>query len=570
MLSPAQHRVVRHHGHLCVPACPGAGKTRVLSHRAGYLLTSNPNSRLAAVTFTKDASGELEARILSQCPHAKGRVDAGTFHSLAQRQLIAAGVRFQLADDYIAKQVFRRALGRLGNRFDPEDAWLTVQWLKSSTRPPDAGIGFDAEIALLGIYQEMMRQAGKKDFQDLMLDAVSGMNNGTVPPMNVQFMLVDEAQDSDDVQLAWVQAHAAAGIHVSIVGDDDQSIFGFRHAAGYEGMMRFVRWNDATIIPLDTSYRCAKSIMRAAAALIGRNENRVAKSLRTHSDEEGSVTLVEGSSPADEAKQVADAIAESQVPESWAVLSRTNHGFRHIEQALKAKKIVYHMPSGRSFFEEPGAVLLFGALKQLLDGDAGALTGLLHAADNGTGALIGILETHGHGPTSLFDAIEHVRSSAIPEMQEHYPLLDMCLEWSGLTRTPRVNGAIVGVATWIDEHVAPRVRRIKVMEVAEVLTNMEGVLQSRLMTLRKKEKDRVGVALMSLHGAKGLEWPRVWIIGCNQGTIPHRDAPADEERRLLYVGMTRAQHALVLSRAQRDGRNTRQEVSRFLAEAGLT
>jgi superfamily I DNA/RNA helicase len=568
-LDTAQQRVVRHHGHLCVAACPGAGKTTVLSHRAGYLLSLDTVSSLATVTYTKDAAEELLARTRKNYPQAQNRLEAGTFHSLAQRQLIAAGQKFQIANEFDSRQLFRKAMSKLGVKESEEEAWLAIQRLKSTLHLPSKGRGRDLELALLECYQALLRKAGKKDFQDLMLDAVRGMLDGRVAPLKVAYMLVDETQDSDDVQLDWVQCHAAAGVQVSIVGDDDQSIYGFRFAAGYGGMKRFVDENGATIITLDKSYRCARSILKAAASLISKNEQRVPKQLRSQSEDDGDVRVVEAANQDEEIEAIGDAIVESGVPEGWAVLARRNSSLIRVESALRSREIPCFIQGGKSLFDQTGPALLCNVLQGVLSGDISAMLNLISASVYANETIVDSLERLVGREASLSIALRHISTLHPVGLEWLVELATRCSEWVEIVRTTRVNGVIRGISEWIDTNVQSPFQKLYLAEGEKVLSSMKCPLQARLMTVRKKEKERSGVALVSLHSSKGLEWPRVWILGCVQGTLPHRGAPVEEERRLMYVGMTRAMNQLIISRPLRDGRDNALEASPFIAEAGL-
>ena len=568
MLNAAQLRGATSPGHTLISACPGSGKTRVLAHRAEHVLAGAPGTRLGAATFTQDAANELESRIASRVADCAGRVVAGTFHSLALAQLQASGRRIKLASDAEARALLRRAWSAAGAPESFDAAQRLVERCKATLGSAGAGAGRLFDVYLK--YQEMLRQRGLSDFADLMLEAVSGMRNGAVKPLDVRFLLVDEFQDADEVQVAWTLAHVGAGVEVTVVGDDDQSIYGWRNALGQRGMQFFLDATRATRVDFGLSYRCAPEIIVPAQRLIELNEHRLGKTLTTANTRSGTVGLVEAENRRHEASCATLRIAAA--PSEWAVLARSNRILDAMEIALAAAGIPHHRVGGTSFWETPAAAYLVRALQGLVADDFAGLDGLLQASrmpHEQLDELARALSRHGAGSLERFPGV--IRKLGLDQTWIG-EFAELSQQWRELARRGRDALVINGVADWIDAHIDKRTRRIDAMVAAEALQRFDGTLSARLARIAfasGKKQDREGTALMTLHASKGLEFERVWILSVQHGLLPHKDGELEEERRLLYVGMTRAKSELVLSYAKSDGRGAALAPSQFIGEAGL-
>lgn len=221
-LDPQQREAVSHNGHCLVSACPGSGKTRVLSHRAARLINQG-TGRLAAVSFTRDSAEELRKRIIAEAgEQSERRVIAGTFHSLAMRQITAQNGALQKSKIRIVggeqSAFIRRAMEAVRFDRDFEDAQKVLEIAKSTLSWN--GTGLDRQ--LVDAYSRLLSHAGLMDFQDLLRLAIEGVKSGAIEPLDVRWMLVDEAQDMDELQYAWIRCHSERGVEITIVGDDDQ------------------------------------------------------------------------------------------------------------------------------------------------------------------------------------------------------------------------------------------------------------------------------------------------------------------------------------------------------------
>lgn len=566
-----QREAIMIDGHGLVSACPGAGKTRVLALRSSRLLSQNRDGRLVAVTFTRDAAKSLRGRILEAAglQHSR-RLASGTFHALALNQLKRkygnTGFRVLSAREQqmMLTQAWERASREAEFTFERlEDAQHAIEAIKSSMDPPPSP-KTSAAGALYAIYQRLLSRSNTHDFADLMLRGVHEMGTGALRPIAARWMLVDEAQDMDDVQYAWILAHVNAGVEVMCVADDDQSIYQWRHALGYEGLMRFREATDARHVSLPVNYRCRPEILDPAAQLIGHNRNRVEKNIRAGREPGGTVAVLANNTRWDESTRIVSHIMETGA-EGWAVLARTNRLLDAVELALASEGIAYRRMGGESFWEKPAAQAYLGLLKSVCDQDAVALLQALRWAGMFRDPSVEVAD--GENAAALLSrlASSPAGKTAGAAQRAARVLGGLHRDWCDANERERVPLIAWGAAQWLAASVSER--RGAVFEwCAEAIAGARGPLKARVavLTLTHKPKATEGVVLMTMHAAKGLEFPKVWIIGCEEGICPHAESETDEERRLFYVAMTRAEGRLVLSFARDEGR-----ASQFIEEAGL-
>ena len=567
MLSPAQELAATAPGHVVIAACPGSGKTTVLKHRAQKLLEQDTTARLAAVTFTRDAADSLKSRIAKQYPPGATRLDAGTFHALCIKQLKAAGSEIRLIEGPSASGMIRHAMNHCPAPkadLEYEDFLAAIEgWQRevSPALPPKES------SALAWVYHEYTRlkaQQGLVDFGDLIRDAVAGMQAGKIAPLNVRFMLVDEFQDSDAMQLLWVLEHAKAGVEVTIVGDDDQAIYGFRGSLGYEGMLSFKEQTGATLINLDRTYRCPVEVLRPAAVLIAHNIARVPKELATACSTPGQVHVRTFEDRIEEAKAVVEAIAASGDPASWGILARTNAQLDQIDAFAGNQGIPINRKEGKSFWEIKGPSNLLSLAKSIANRDMGGLVELMTMADVPRKHLDDMArEFEFSKPGSLDRFLKGSfsgRNTAFIEL-----LQGQSREWRQMFASkqargiPMVLGGMCNLLTtyggWKTKEALDVSARLQM--AASSLGSMTGPIHERLRAVSSASDNKKdgAVALMTLHASKGLEFENVWIIGCDAGVLPStkEDADLNEERRLLYVGITRSMRNLTLSHTLEKG-----------------
>lgn len=565
-LNPYQERAVRATGHCTILACPGSGKTRVLSARAARLLANHPKGRLCAVTFTRDAAEELRSRILTSCgqDHAR-RLAVGTFHSLALAQ-IKRGTRWKpprLLSEGERLAVLRRCWKQHAPNSSFDDVVQAIDAVKARLAPAPFADQF-LEAVFHG-YQELMESEGAMDFADLLLHSVRRMASGDTPPLPIRWLLVDEAQDMDEVQMEWILLHGRAGAEVTLVGDDDQSLYAFRHALGYAGLREVMFALSATETTLPVNYRCAPNILGHAAKLIAHNRNRAPKKITAHREDAGLVRVIRAPDRWAEVDQIVATIAKSSQDDEWAILARTNSILDAAELVLSDIDRPCVRTGGKSIWEHSIGSVFVGLLRSVLDD---SWTGLANAL-----SFCGIHAewVNGHSrrssggcATRLESAIE--QSPGDDGTRKALLRLRMGLaSWRDQATKGRPMLVVHGVAAFLAEYCKPnQANLLRKLEASVV--RMPGSLAQRLCILGRTNPNRQKptVQIMTLHASKGLEFDNVWIMGCEDGNLPHTDSTEEDERRLLYVGMTRARHRLILSSAMEEGLE-----SRFLEETGL-
>ena len=581
-LNPEQQEVVDHDGHSLVVACPGSGKTPVIVVKIGHILSRSPKSRVCAVTFTRDAANELKKRLIddigSEVVNKRTRV--GTFHSLAIRQLRACGQIGKVASPAEQQIFVQRALASCEADITYEEAVQTIETVKSSRGPVP-----EEDSPLYQAYAALLKRAQVEDLYDVLKKSLTLMQQGVVPPYPVEYMLVDEFQDTDEIQLAWVLEHVKAGTRVTVVGDDDQSVYSFRRALGYQGMDRFRTATGATLIALGTNYRCRSEILSAAETLICHNQERIAKTLRAARGEGGKVSSQRYSSRTQEAEALIEAIQPSLIPlqndswftytvpaGQWAILARNRRTLDIVEEALHARRIRYVRPPSESIWTRPPFVFFISMLRSVQSGGADGIDQTLHFSGFTQEHLEIVHDALKGELWRLLEGESVQKLAGLPDdISKTLQSFSTCASgWRTQARQGNYKLAILGVAEWFADRIRKPDEKELFQSLSESVCRLNGSLAQRVNTLtlpssgNGDEEGPSGVSLMTMHGSKGLEFDNVWIIAAEDGVIPSPKNPVyDEERRLMYVGMTRAKNVLFIS-----SRVTEQP-SPFVLEAGF-
>ena len=622
MLNPQQLAAVEHcDSPLLVLAGAGSGKTSVITQKIAHLIQRRhlAASKIAAITFTNKAAREMRERVgkLISSDDAAA-LTVSTFHALGlkflQLEHARAGLRrgFSVldADDSsaIVKELaphgakndvlhsIRNLLGRAKN------AGLTPQEALAAARSPR-----ELEAATIyDMYQQRLAAFNAVDFDDLIRLPLRILEADEEARQTwrerLRYLLVDEYQDTNDAQYRLLKVLAGDRGAITCVGDDDQSIYAWR-GANPENLDQLGRdWPNLRVIKLEQNYRCGKRILRAANALIGNNPHLHAKKLWSEHPEGPPIRVLECPDAEHEAEHVA-AIAATLAEKykaRWhdiAILYRGNFQARPLEKALRLARIPYHLTGALSFLDRAEVKDILCYLRLLTNpSDDAAFLRVVNVPKREIGATtlekLGQLAQSRHG--SLLDA---ARSDGVLRQLSPRPaaalasfanLLDELRSASlhqsaaDLVETilQRTRYAAQIVASTPDA--ALRERRLgNLKELADWFRAMHkgstsaGDLASQLALLSHADRDEPGnaVRMMTLHAAKGLEFRFVFIVGCEDGTLPHEGAidegRIEEERRLLYVGITRAKELLTLSwsaKTKRWGEVHRNQPSRFLAE----
>ena len=626
-LNPAQHHAVTTPpGHQLVLAGAGSGKTRVLVHRIAFLiqrLDVSPHSILS-VTFTNKAAAEMRHRIEDVLGHAPAGMWVGTFHGLAHRLLRAhwkeAGLaeNFQILDSDDQQRLIKRVIRDLGldeQRWPAKQAqWFINGQKDEGIRPQGIQASGDLFLATMRsiyeAYEAACARTGVIDFAELLLRALDLWrdNAGLLEHYQRRFrhILVDEFQDTNAVQYAWLRFLAKGGESLMVVGDDDQSIYGWR-GAKIENIQQFDSdFADAEIIRLEQNYRSTANILNAANALIANNQGRLGKELRTDVGDGEPLALYAAFNEHDEARYVVETIEDALRKDGLkrseiAILYRSNAQSRVLEEALLREKIPYRIYGGQRFFERAEIKNAMAYLR-LLDGrgNDAALERIINVPARGIGE----------------KTIETIREYARAHDVHMWEAIRLMLAVKALPG--RASGALAGFIELIDG-LAEQVLSMPLHQMTQVVIEKSGLLayheaekgekgQARVENLEElvsaarafenDEDDELtplqaflthasleagdtqaaenedSIQLMTLHSAKGLEFPLVFLVGMEEGLFPHKmslEEPGrlEEERRLAYVGITRAMQKLVISYAETRrlyGSETYNKVSRFVRE----
>jgi DNA helicase-2/ATP-dependent DNA helicase PcrA len=614
---------------LLVLAGAGSGKTRVLVHRMAWLVETGAASLsgLLAVTFTNKAANQMRTRIESLLGYPASGLWIGTFHGLAHRMLrqhhLEAGLpeQFQIIDSDDQLRLVRRVLKTL----DLDEAKWTprqAQWfinarkdegVRASHIPDQADPVARQWARIYATYEQTCNRSGIVDFAELLLRSVELLRDHptVLDRFRARFrhVLVDEFQDTNEIQYAWLRLLAGTESPVFAVGDDDQSIYGWR-GARVENLQRLQKDFPGTrIVRLEQNYRSTANILHAANALIRRNPGRLGKELWTEGRDGAPLRLFEAYNEVDEARFVADTVArhatEGGLYRECAVLYRSNAQSRILEETLIAQRLPYRIHGGLRFFERQEIKDALGYLRLAThaDDDAAFLR-IVNQPPRGIGdKTIDDLRRLAHDDNVSLNqaaarAIDGHRlagraRSAVAgflqlrhELEVHLKDLDLPaqLQWvierSGLAehyrneKHERAEARLENLAELVD---AARAFQIELTASAELEDDPVGAFLAHAALEAGEggvESDTDAVQLMTLHAAKGLEFPIVFIVGLEEGVFPGArslDEPGklEEERRLAYVGMTRAERELYLSYAESRrlyGRETRNRPSRFLTE----
>jgi DNA helicase-2/ATP-dependent DNA helicase PcrA len=604
-LTPAQREAVEHlEGPLLILAGPGSGKTRVITHRIANLLRHGvPARRILALTFTNKAADEMRARVEQLSPGEA--VWTSTFHRFCARllrqhaPLVGLNENFTIYDTGDSRQVLKRVLAEAdidAALYSPERIAAAISWAKNNLLTaeqyqPRPGHPLGSVVArVYPLYQARLLASSAVDFDDLLLHVATMLRDNPETRATLderyQQILVDEYQDTNLAQYTIVRALSIDHPNLAVTGDPDQSIYGWR-GANLSNILDFEKdYPEVRVVKLEQNYRSTKRILRVADHLIGYNQRRKKKGLFTENDEGQSVRLVNYPTQRDEAESIAAEIAAEiragrRRPRDFAIFYRVNALSRSLEFALRDLGVPYQMVNGLEFYQR----------KEIKD-----ILAYLHLINNPRDD-VSLLRVINNPPRSI-------GKSTLEKLAEHagrykLSLLEAARE-SGLIESLNKRAAVavakfVALYDRLSIHAAAPVEEIMGHVLAETgyrqfledseneedqdrLANIEELLtaarqfdethfgDSPLESFLEEaclvndtdawaaDDDRV--TLMTMHAAKGLEFPVVYIIAVEDGLLPHersRDNPEqlEEERRLLFVGITRAQDQLQLSLATR-------------------
>src|SRR6266700_226581 len=629
-LNPAQREAVEHPGGpLLVLAGAGSGKTRVLTARIAHLITTLQVApqRIFAVTFTNKAAGEMRTRVAQLLGTDPRGLWIGTFHSLSARflrreaALLGFGPNFTIYDSDDSEALVRRLLEarQLSPKAYPPRAihglissaknrMLTPEELRAQADTPYVKVAADIFADLV----PALKQANAMDFDDLLLHPLTLFREHADRLVywqdRFQHVLVDEFQDTNAAQYLLVKHLAKRHGNLCVVGDDDQAIYGWR-GADVRHMLAFQNDFPGTkLVRLEQNYRSTQIILDAANGIIAENTGRLGKTLFTEKKGGELVTLLSTADERDEAEWLANEFARRAAEgdigyEGMAILYRTNAQSRPLEEAFRFRGIPYRLIGAISFYERREVKDLLGYLRLITNpADDEAFLRIVNVPRRGIGeaslAVLGkaaagwqqpllaaarragnltelrpnVREALG-GVAALLDRLREAVGQADPATALETILATTGYEQylveegaEGMERIENVRELVAGAAAWAEIQ-DPDAGEGTGGPVERYLT------QAALVTPADEQRDEAGVTLTTAHMSKGLEWPIVALAGLEDGLFPlgrstEQPGGVEEERRLCYVGLTRARERLYLSWARtryRNGRLELAEPSRFLA-----
>jgi DNA helicase-2/ATP-dependent DNA helicase PcrA len=622
-LNPAQREAVRHvDGPLLVLAGPGSGKTRVVTHRIAHLLREGvPARQILALTFTNKASDEMRSRVEILAPGE--RVWVSTFHRFGARLLrehseyVGLPANFTIYDVDDARQTLKRAIEASKIRtahYTPERIASAISAAKNNLvtadrYEPQVGSPLSHVVAqAYPAYQQRLLASGAVDFDDLLLHVANLLHQNSEVRADLderfRYILVDEYQDTNRAQYVMLRALSVDQPNLAVTGDPDQSIYGWR-GADINNILQFESdYPNVRVVRLEQNYRSTQSVLRVADQLIRSNLRRKPKALFTENGAGDSVRLVQYATQDDEARgiaeQIADAVASGQRrPRDFAIFYRVNALSRSLERALHELGVPYQMIRGLEFYQRKEIKDVL-AYCQLINNpnDEQAVLRTINTPARGIGRkTVDRLGEHAyvHGIPMLQAArealqVEGLNPRSAKKAMEYAALIDRL---SQLAAAPleEILGTILA-ETRYREHLEEGNSEEdlnRLANIEELLTDarqfdernpgggqLEVYLENAWLVNEtddwETESDKV--TMMTLHAAKGLEFPVVFIVAVEQGLLPHErsindEGQLEEERRLAFVGITRAKEELQLSYAvHRDFRGQRRRTvpSPFLLE----
>jgi len=631
-LNPPQHQAVHHtEGALLLLAGAGSGKTQVITTRIVYLLKDKriPAENILAVTFTNKAAKEMRERVSAMAGSMAEGIIISTFHSLGmrilRRDIRALGFKpnFSIYSTSDQAGVLRQAMRDRDidpKQCDPDAILWRISAAKNRLVGPKEFTPASSdriELATASVYpryQELLKGFNAIDFDDIIMFSVRLLQ--TTPAIlkywqeRFRYIMVDEYQDTNASQYLLISLLAAMHRNICVVGDDDQSIYGWR-GAEIQNILNFEHdYANCRVIKLEQNYRSTSSILEAANSVIRNNPVRTDKALWTAVGKGRQIDLIVADSEEDEANRVVESMLLEQFKEklSWsdlAILYRSNAQSRAFEEKLRLERIPYVVIGGQQFYERKEVKDAIAYLKVIDNpSDEASLLRIINFPRRGIGdgTLLRLNQWSMEQNVPLFEALARVRE--IQEISESskkavaafHVMMKGVIDGFGRTRMGEQVNVLFNRLRIEDElfrtlnDAAQARKRIENIEqVVNSLAiyeehNPRGTLSAFLERISLMDEDKPSedgkehgqnaVTLMSLHSSKGLEFSHVYLVGMEEDLLPHKrsieeDPTVAEERRLCYVGITRARRHLTISRCQtrrKYGNIEQRTPSRFLDE----
>ncbi len=615
-------------GPLLIMAGAGSGKTRVLTHRIAYLMVEKEVApwNILAITFTNKAAREMKDRVSAILGGAAEDIWISTFHSMCVRILrrdidrMGFNRNFSILDTTDQLSVIKNILKEKNidpKKFDPRTILGTISSAKNELQTPEeyektAGGMYEQIVSdVYKLYQKRLRKNQALDFDDLIMTTIQLFQR--VPEVlefyqrKFQYIHVDEYQDTNRAQYMLVKLLASRFRNLCVVGDSDQSIYRWR-GADITNILSFEKdYKNAKVILLEQNYRSTKRILQAANVVIQNNMNRKPKNLWTENDEGKKLLYYRADSESGEAQFVAGKIRElvdggQRTYKDIAILYRTNAQSRVMEEVLLKSNINYQIVGGIKFYDRKEIKDILAYLRTIANPDDDiSLTRIINVPKRGIGATsIDKIANYAIAQDlSMFQALQEVEQIGLSAkitkaLREFRDLINNWVQMQDYLSVTELVENVLEKTEYVEilkaeKTIESQSRIENIEEFLSVTQNFEKTNDDKSLVafltdlalvadidkLEEDENDKNNaVVLMTLHSAKGLEFPVVFLMGMEEGVFPHsrslmEEAEMEEERRLAYVGITRAEEELYLSNAQMRtlyGRTSMNPVSRFIAE----
>jgi DNA helicase-2/ATP-dependent DNA helicase PcrA len=608
-LNDQQHKAATHFdGPLVVFAGAGSGKTRIITTRIAHLIENGVMPwEILAVTFTNKAAGEMRERVISLCPQAK-RTMVTTFHSACARWLrefateLGYTASFTIYDDKDSTAALKKIIKDANPKADLPSTVAEmrsfIHFAKTQGFFPQDVERFANEhpklvplggVSLYQRYQEFLADCNAMDFGDLLLNMLLLLRRNeavrSILTKRYQYILVDEFQDTNKTQFEIVSTLASNHQNLFVVGDDDQSIYSWRGATPANIIDFDKSFPTAKKVALEQNYRCTGNIVKAASQLIANNTTRAPKTLFTKAEAGSAIDVHIESDGEMEAWWVANQIKTEKTAfphENVAIFYRTNSQSRPLEEALIRANIPYTIFGSVEFYDRAEIKDLMAYLKLMVnEKDEVSLRRIINVPTRGIGqkAVEAIANEAKNRGISMYEAVVQLANEGMPRVGpklRYFVDLMTALKKDILSSDLDDAVGILLEALEYNDYLKkkyPDQYTDKLDNIHELSSgmaefakreeeaNLESWLQSVTLIRENSDqsddkKDSPGVTMMTLHMAKGLEFPRVYLVGVEEGLLPHRNSLGDqtqieEERRLLYVGITRSKEKLSLLAAKR-------------------
>lgn len=570
-------------GNNVVVALPGSGKTHSITYALEYLFHYFPNAKPLIVTFTNAAAGELSARLAKHLGPNFSKCRVTTFDSLMidlvkeidQRPVIVGSSQ----TPYIYR-AYNYVLDEFPSSVSFDEVVASVyDYGRNGLGKREEDFGYKVYLK----YREIIKAVGKYGVRDLNMVAHQVMDatkKGILSKLPYTHCLVDEFQDTDDFQLQWLLHHGRSGLKITAVGDDDQAIYSWRGASGYKNMQALVNQLGAKTHVFSLCRRCRPEIIQAAGELVGFNLRRITKKMRSSRREGGVIHFMSFESKQEQEEKIIDFLKVNQ--RKVGILARQNSHLEALERALVIYDIPYEKLSGKSFYEQFEVVALLHLLSALTNNSKHSIESLAHAlsyfgeSERVVNSVVKMANQYGSArivggyddwSESTIEIMRYcaiwqgkVDIESIPELAEN--LSKSIHKWKpGKSRNGRSK---TGVAADILLKRITNSQTNLTTSVKKLTQHLHSFKSSEKGNDKKSEEEKPLVCLSTLHSSKGLEFPVVWMLSVDEGVLPSAEGVLnidmrEEERRLAFVGMTRAEDMLIISSSNK--------VSSFLTES---